>query len=97
MLIGARSRSVAENHRSFFAQEVDVIRGLRLPVVFCNLNGSRKVDALRLPLALSDASSISVSFDARIVKHALDDFGRGGYPKARAFLYPPEVYAELRL
>ncbi|MEA2179772.1 MAG: hypothetical protein QOG77_3069 [Solirubrobacteraceae bacterium] len=95
VLVGTRSRTVADNPRGFFALELDVIRSLDVPVIFVNLNGARHVDTLRLPLALSEASSISVPFEPAILRHALDDFTVGVYPRAQAFFYPSVVYAEL--
>jgi antiphage defense system Thoeris ThsB-like protein len=95
VLIGARSRSVAENQRGFFALELDVIRGLGLHVVCANLNGARRVETLRLPLALTDIGSLSVPCEPRILRHALDDYTTGAYPRDGPFFYPPEVYAEL--
>jgi antiphage defense system Thoeris ThsB-like protein len=95
VLIGARSRAIAEDLRGYFALEIDVIRGLGLPVICANLNGARRVEMLRMPLALTDVGSLSVPCEPRILRHALDDYTTGHYPRDGPFFYPPEVYEEL--
>jgi hypothetical protein len=95
VLIGGRSRAVAEDQRGFFALELEMIRGLGVPVIFANLDGVRRVQTLRLPLALADVGSLSIPCEPRILRHALDDYTTGDYPRDRPFFYPPEVFEEL--
>jgi hypothetical protein len=95
VLIGARSRAIAEDQRGFFAVEIELIRGLGVPLILANLNGSRRVEMLRLPLALTDVGSLSVPCQPRILRHALDDYTTGYYPRDIPYFYPPEVYEEL--
>jgi MTH538 TIR-like domain (DUF1863) len=91
MLIGAQSREVAATPSRFFYYEVEVIKQLELPVIFANLNGVRKVESSRLPRVLIDQYTMSVSFQAAIIKHALDDFV-GRYWDERDTKVTPHYY-----
>jgi hypothetical protein len=60
---------------TFFAYEVEVIKSMGIPVIFVNLNGSRGLDPPRIPNQLgSPYYTISVSFQPKIIKFALDDY-----------------------
>jgi len=74
MLIGDQTKAKADDGISFVHHEVTVIKKLGLPVIFVNLNQSRTVQTSRLPTALKELYTISVSFQPKIIKHALDDF-----------------------
>lgn len=77
LLVGDQTRSKAGDGRSFLHHEVTVIKRLKLPVIFANLNQSRVTDRDRLPVALLEPYTISVSFQPKIIKHALDEFVDG--------------------
>jgi hypothetical protein len=74
MLIGDVTRQKAGDGVSFVHHEVSVIKRLKIPIVFANLNQCRTVESSRLPAALADLYTISVSFQPKIIMHALDDF-----------------------
>jgi len=89
-----------KNLYRFVRWEIEVCQNLGLPIVTVNLNGKRKIDDDRCPLILRQADSMHVSFNARIIKHALDDFC-GSYGKYKGqgdnWHYKEEVYKELGL
>lgn len=58
----------------FVRWEIEVCQGLDLPIAAVNLNKTRRYDADRCPPILRHADAIHISFNARIIKHALDDF-----------------------
>lgn len=60
--------------KSFLAHEIDVIREFNLPVVIANLDGSRTVNHDFIPSTLADYYSISVSYQPKIIMHALDEY-----------------------
>lgn len=64
---------------SFFAYEVETILKLGLPVVVANLDGDRTIDKNFIPKPLLDADyyTMSVSFQPKIIKHALDHYAVG--------------------
>jgi hypothetical protein len=62
MLIGDVTRRKAAMHGSFIGYEARTIKSLRLPVIFANLNKSRVAERSRIPDALLDTFSVSVSF-----------------------------------
>lgn len=74
LLISEATRSAASRPRRFLFYEVQMIRKLELPVVFANLNGSRRIQRSRLPTALLDQYTISVPFRPALIRYALDDF-----------------------
>jgi hypothetical protein len=86
---------------SFLAYEVGTILRLKLPVVVANLNGSRSIERQFIPQPFLDADHymISVSFQSKIIKHALgeyvDEFNEGG--KSGPYQYKPHVYTQLGL
>jgi MTH538 TIR-like domain (DUF1863) len=101
LLVGDTTRDVAARPSRFLFYEVEVIKTLQLPVVFANLNGSRKAQANRLPATLADEYTVSVPFRPAIIKYALDDFV-AAYPSRRTKLtgphhYKPAVYFMLNL
>ena len=71
--VGRRKGSDAT---SFLAHEVKIAREFDLPIVIANLNGSRTVDETVIPQPLLDSGhyTVSVSFQPRIIMHALDKY-----------------------
>lgn len=61
---------------SFLAHEVKAMLKLNLPIVIANLDGDRKVDRSFIPTPLLDADyyTMSVSFQPKIIKYALDNY-----------------------
>lgn len=96
LLVGDDTSAAAGHPTRFLYYEVEVIRKLSLPVVFANLDGSRKVQRSRLPTALAEQYTMSVSFRPAIIRFALDDFA-ATYSSNRAtrrgpHRYPPATY-----
>lgn len=88
---------------SFFYYEVEVITALQLPVVFVNINQSRLVQASLLPAKLAHPYfTVSTSFQAKIIKHALDNYveeyrNNAVSKKEGPHLYNQAVYRRLGL
>lgn len=61
---------------SFLAYEVETMISLGLPIVIANLDGDRKIDRNFIPKPLLDANyyTMSVSFQPKIIKYALDHY-----------------------
>lgn len=101
LLVGDGTRALARTPSSFLSYEVGVIRSLDLPVVFANLNGSRRVQIAKLPAVLADAYTVSVSFQPTIIRFALDDYVDGfriaKQTKKGPHIYPPATYSNLGL
>jgi hypothetical protein len=93
MLIGDVTRRKAGDGVSFLHHEVTVIKRLQLPVVFANLNKMRTVQSARIPRALEDLYTVSVSFQPAIIKYALDNFV-DGYQKDKLTKVGPHQYNE---
>ena len=65
VLVGQRSRAVADNQRNYFFYELDVLTKLGMPIVVVNLNGVRRVDRAHLPQPLAGRYTINVSFEPK--------------------------------
>lgn len=86
---------------SFLAHEIEVIQEFDLPIVVANLNGERVVNENFIPKPLLDARyyTLSVSFQVKVIKFALDDYavnyrsnkGKGPHQ------YTAKVYNDLGL
>ena len=84
---------------------MEVIKGLDLPIIFANVNGSRGSDSSRIPTALrSPLYTISASFQPAIIKYALDQFpgnyasnknATGTNRKVGPYHYQEPVYTSL--
>lgn len=101
LLIGDGTRATAARRSRFLYYEVEVIAKLGLPVVFANLNASRRAETERMPSLLREQYTISVSFQPAIIKYALDDFP-SGYAAAKRtksgpFYYKAATYTSLGL
>lgn len=104
MLIGDSSRKVSDDTGRFFHYEAEVIERLELPVVFANLNGSRKAQSSRVPRVLLSPYTISTSFGPKIIQYALDEFPpafaanlQSTSPKTGLYQYKDSVYQSLGL
>jgi hypothetical protein len=86
---------------SFLAHEVSTMLKLELPVVVANLDGDRRIDRAFIPKPLLDAGyyTVSVSLQAKIIRHALDNYAEeyAASAKAGPHQYPASVYASLGL
>lgn len=99
MLLGDDTRAVAGRSWRFLYYEVEVIRRLGLPIIFANLNGSRESESGRMPALLEDDYTMSVSFQPKIIKQALDDwiarFPEERLSKTGPYFYKANVYTKL--
>lgn len=75
VLLGSRhAKRKGGDGQSFLAHEVDLILELDLPVVIANLDGDRTVDRNFIPNPLLGHYTLSVSFQPKIIKYALDNY-----------------------
>lgn len=105
VLVSNTTRAKAADSSSFLYYEIEVIEKLQLPVVFANIDGSRKVLSAKLPRALaSPYYTMSVSLQPKIIQHALDDYvakfnsnSTADDPYVGAYYYKESVYERLGL
>lgn len=96
VLIGESTKNLYR----FVRWEIEVCQRLELPIVAVNLNKMRRYDPDRCPPILRDADAVHVSFNARIIKHALDNFcvNYDNYKgKGDNWHYKEQVYKDLGL
>jgi hypothetical protein len=75
VLLGSRdAKRKGGDGRSFLAHEVSLILDFDLPVVIANLDGDRNIDKSFIPSPLLDHYTVSVSFQPKIIKYALDNY-----------------------
>src|SRR5216683_1370732 len=104
VLISDTTKPKAARPSSFLYYEIETIEKLGLPVVFTNLNGSRLAQRSKLPTTLLEPYTMSVSFQAAIIKYALDEYVSAfnsnltvGNPKTGPYYYKESVYTDLGL
>lgn len=98
LLVGESTRYLYK----FVKWEIDQAIGRDLPIIVVNLNGKRHFDEYRCPPVLARFTAVHISFNQRIVEHALNNWllernqlrlqGRAG-----AFYYNNEIYKRLGL
>lgn len=86
---------------SFLAHEVKVMIEFNLPVVVANLDRDRNIDKnfIPAPLLNADYYTLSVSFQPKIIKYALDYYAPqfATSDKSGPHYYKSEIYAKLGL
>lgn len=86
---------------SFLAHEVKVMTEFNLPVVVANLDGDRNIDKNFIPAPLLDLDyyTLSVSFQPKIIKYALDNYAPqfAASGKSGPHYYTAETYSKLGL
>lgn len=102
VLIGSRhAKRKGSDGTSFLAHEVKVMMEYDLPVVVANHDGDRTVDRNFIPRPLLDADyyTISVSLQAKIIMHALDDYTRAfaSMDRSGPYFYTTDAYKRLGL
>jgi len=90
-----------QNLYRFVRWEMEVAQTLNLPIIAVNLSGARSYDADRCPPILRDTYTVHVSFKAKIIQYALDNFP-GEYARRSPSEdgnrhYSASVYRELEL
>lgn len=98
VLVGERTRYLMK----FVHWEIEQALSLGLPIIVVNLNGMRMQDLNRCPPIIREALAVHISFNARIMQHALENwpancvtFSRQG--KTGPHYYVPETYRTLGL
>lgn len=84
VLISDTTKPKAARSNTFLYYEVEAIARRGLPVVFVNLNKSRRIQSGKLPATLTEQYSISIPFGQKIVMHALDNFPEAFAENARS-------------
>lgn len=99
-VVGKRKGS---DEKSFLAHEIKLIIDLGLPIVIANLDGDRKINKNHIPNPLIEKNyyTMSVSFQPKIIKYALDnyaaDFSSASKEQKGNYYYLESVYTELKL
>lgn len=102
VLLGSKdARRKGGDGTSFLAYEIQTMLRLDLPVVVANLDGDRNIDKAFIPQPLLDAAyyTLSVSFQPKIIKFALDNYavGYAGSTQTGPHYYEPSIYTKLGL
>jgi hypothetical protein len=102
VLLGSKTgRKKGGDGTSFLAYEVETMIKLDLPVVVVNLDGNRDIDRTVIPQPLLDANyyTLSVSFQPKIIIHALDHYAPNyaGSTKSGPHYYQAQAYKDLGL
>jgi hypothetical protein len=83
------------------AHEIEVIQEFNLPIVVANLNGDRLVNRSLIPSPLLNVNyyTLSVSFQPKIIVHALDKYAVSfaASDKKGPHQYPAKIYSDLGL
>lgn len=98
VLIGERTRYLTK----FVKWEMEQALDLALPIIGVNLNGLRQQDPERCPPTIRDALAVYVSYNARILQYALENWPASyatyrSLGKSGAHYYNGSVYASLGL
>lgn len=97
VLVGYNTRNLYK----FVRWEIEVALDLDLPIIVVNLNGMRTYDPDLCPPILKDKYVIHVSYNARIIKYALDDFPQRYQCKPRPelvnWVYTESAYRQVGL
>jgi hypothetical protein len=96
---------VGENTRylyKFVRWEIEQAIKRNLPIIAVNLNGKRSMDSDRCPPLLKEALAIHISFNAKIMQHALENWPSShekysSSGESGAYYYKEEVYKGLDL
>jgi len=101
LLGSANAKKKGGDGESFLAYEVEAMISLGLPVVVANLDGDRTVDRTFIPKPLLDVDyyTMSVSFQPKIIKYALDEYAVAfaNSDKTGPYYYKSSVYEDLGL
>lgn len=86
----------------FVRWEMEKALELNIPIIAVNLNGKRLRDDDRCPPIICDELAVHVSFNARIIQYALENWESGHFNRQQEGIsgarhYPAEVYQKLGL
>jgi hypothetical protein len=95
VLVGESTRNLYR----FVRWEIETCLELGIPIVVVNLNKKRQMDPDRCPPLLRGTAAVHVSFNARIIQKALDDFCENfkAYKDKKDLYYPAAAYEKLGL
>ncbi|OCH01680.1 TIR domain-containing protein [Aliivibrio fischeri] len=97
VLVGENTKS----NNTYVLWELEIAQKLNLPIVVAYVNGSRVFKKALCPSILDGANCIHVSFQAKIIKHALDKFPSSYALKDKKikknWIYGADIYKELGL
>jgi hypothetical protein len=96
---------VGENTRylyKFVRWEIEQALSRNLPIIAVNLNGKRSMDTDKCPPLLRDELAVHISFNARIMQHALENWPNShetykSQGKTGPYYYNEDVYKRLGL
>lgn len=101
LLGSADAKLKGSDGTSFLAHEVKVMMEFNLPIVVANLDGDRTVKRAFIPKPLLDDDyyTVSVSFQPKIIVHALDNYATtyASSENVGPHQYPASVYTSLGL
>ncbi len=102
VLIGSKDgKRKGSDGVSFLAHEIEVVIEFNLPVVVANLDGNRLVDRNCIPSPLLNGNhyTVSVSYQPRIITHALDNYAVtfAASDKKGPHQYPAKIYSDCGL
>jgi MTH538 TIR-like domain (DUF1863) len=101
LLGSSKAKNKGDDGKSFLWYEVKTIISLDLPVVVANLDGDRQIDKNYIPDQLLDADyyTVSVSFQPKIIKFALDNYAvnYAGSSNKGPHYYTSDKYEKLGL
>lgn len=101
LLGSADAKKKGGDGTSFLAYEVETMISLGLPVIIANLDGDRTIDKSFIPKPLLDADyyTMSVSFQPKIIKYALDNYASefASSDNTGPYYYKASVYESLGL
>jgi hypothetical protein len=98
LLVGGNTKNLYK----YVRWEIEEAIERKLPIIVVNLNMKRELDDKLCPPIIRDGLAIHVSFNASILKYALDDWEDSHYKKRqendnKAYFYKAIVYKRLGL
>jgi hypothetical protein len=90
LLIGGSTKFLYK----FVRWEIEQALSLRLPIIGVNLNGLRQMDPDRTPPILRDELAAYISFNAKIMEHALENWPNEAIQLRQQGANGPRFYAQ---
>lgn len=93
LLVGEHTKNLYR----FVRWEIEQALSMNLPIIVVNLNGKRQIDADLCPPILKDKLAIHISFGAKIMQYALENWPNSYVTKSMQgdtanYRYPDTVY-----
>ncbi|WP_334191166.1 TIR domain-containing protein (plasmid) [Synechococcus elongatus PCC 11801] len=98
LLVGENTRNLYK----FVRWEIEEAISRNIPIIVVNLNGKRSLDEVLCPPIVRDALAVHISFDAAIIKHALENWENQHYELKKTndsgnYFYSKSIYNVLKL